>query len=51
MKFLGQDITNATIRTFKHGMSHIWRNRHKHGLVLDYTGTESGAAALLAAAV
>ena len=38
VKFLGQDITNATIRDrSKHGMSHIPEDRHKHGLVLDYT--------------
>ena len=38
VKFLGQDITNATIRErSKHGMSHIPEDRHKHGLVLDYT--------------
>lgn len=34
----GKDITNATIRTrSKDGMSHIPEDRHKHGLVLDYT--------------
>ncbi len=34
----GQDITNATIRSrSKMGMSHIPEDRHKHGLVLDYT--------------
>lgn len=34
----GQDITNASIRTrSKDGMSHIPEDRHKHGLVLDYT--------------
>ena len=38
VKFMGQDITNATIRErSKHGMSHIPEDRHKHGLVLDYT--------------
>ena len=38
VKFLGQDITNTTIRErSKHGMSHIPEDRHKHGLVLDYT--------------
>ncbi len=35
---LGQDITKAPIRTrSKLGMSHIPEDRHKHGLVLDYT--------------
>ncbi|MGN0975655.1 MAG: ABC transporter ATP-binding protein [Gemmiger sp.] len=34
----GQDITAATIRErSKAGMSHIPEDRHKHGLVLDYT--------------
>ncbi|MBO5152889.1 MAG: ABC transporter ATP-binding protein [Eubacterium sp.] len=36
--FEGKDITNATIREkSKSGMSHIPEDRHKHGLVLDYT--------------
>ena len=36
--FEGKDITNATIREkSKAGMSHIPDDRHKHGLVLDYT--------------
>lgn len=36
--FEGRDITNATIREkSKAGMSHIPEDRHKHGLVLDYT--------------
>lgn len=36
--FNGQDITNATIREkSKGGMSHIPEDRHKHGMVLDYT--------------
>ena len=34
----GQDITHAKIRKrAKTGMSHIPEDRHKHGLVLDYT--------------
>jgi ABC-type uncharacterized transport systems, ATPase components len=34
----GQDITKAPIRyRSTHGMSHIPEDRHKHGLVLDYT--------------
>ncbi len=34
----GKDITNARIRDrSKGGMSHIPEDRHKHGLVLDYT--------------
>lgn len=34
----GKDISKATIRTrSKTGMSHIPEDRHKHGLVLDYT--------------
>ncbi len=34
----GQDISHATIRTrSKDGMSHIPEDRHKHGLILDYT--------------
>ncbi len=36
--FKGQDITKASIREkSKMGMSHIPEDRHKHGLVLDYT--------------
>ncbi len=34
----GQDITGASIRSrSRSGMSHIPEDRHKHGLVLDYT--------------
>ncbi|HKM29177.1 MAG TPA: ABC transporter ATP-binding protein [Bacilli bacterium] len=34
----GQDITNASIRKrSKSGMSHIPGDRHKHGLILDFT--------------
>ena len=34
----GKDITNASIRErSKDGMSHIPEDRHKHGLVLDYS--------------
>ncbi len=36
--FEGKDITGATIREkSKAGMSHIPEDRHKHGLILDYT--------------
>lgn len=36
--FDGRDITNASIRErSRSGMSHIPEDRHKHGLVLDYT--------------
>jgi len=36
--FCGKDITKATIRErSKMGISHIPEDRHKHGLVLDYT--------------
>jgi simple sugar transport system ATP-binding protein len=36
--FHGKDITKATIRErAKSGMSHIPEDRHKHGLVLDYS--------------
>ena len=36
--FQGKDITNAPIRQRSiSGMSHIPEDRHKHGLVLDYT--------------
>ena len=39
---MGQDITSASIRTrSKTGMSHIPEDRHKHGLVLDYTLEEN----------
>ena len=35
---LGQDITRASIRyRSTHGMSHIPEDRHKHGLVLDFS--------------
>ena len=38
VKFCGQDITAAPIRKRSlMGMSHIPEDRHKHGLVLDYT--------------
>ncbi len=38
VSFLGQDITKTSIREkSKMGMSHIPEDRHKHGLVLDYT--------------
>jgi simple sugar transport system ATP-binding protein len=38
VKLCGQDITNAPIRKRSTmGMSHIPEDRHKHGLVLDYT--------------
>jgi simple sugar transport system ATP-binding protein len=34
----GKDITNESIRSrSKDGMSHIPEDRHKHGLILDYT--------------
>jgi len=36
--FSNKDITNAAIQTlYKHGLSHIPEDRHKYGLVLDYT--------------
>lgn len=38
----GKDITKATIRTrSESGMSHIPEDRHKHGLVLDYSLEEN----------
>ena len=38
VRLLGQDITDASIRKRSvSGMSHIPEDRHKHGLVLDYT--------------
>ena len=38
IELCGQDITNASIRKRStSGMSHIPEDRHKHGLVLDYT--------------
>ncbi len=38
----GRDITDAPIRTrSKDGMSHIPEDRHKHGLILDYTLEEN----------
>lgn len=36
--FLGKDLTNATVRERStSGISHIAEDRHKHGLILDYT--------------
>jgi simple sugar transport system ATP-binding protein len=38
VQLLGENITNKSIRYRNtHGMSHIPEDRHKHGLVLDYT--------------
>ena len=38
VNFMGQDITKAPIRKRSlMGMSHIPEDRHKHGMVLDYT--------------
>lgn len=38
ISFCGKDITNASIRERSvMGMSHIPEDRHKHGMVLDYT--------------
>jgi simple sugar transport system ATP-binding protein len=38
IKMDGKDITKASIRSrSKNGMSHIPEDRHKHGLVLDYS--------------
>ena len=38
ISFCGKDITHAAIRErSKDGMSHIPEDRHKHGLILDYT--------------
>ncbi|OQY39623.1 MAG: heme ABC transporter ATP-binding protein [Spirochaetaceae bacterium 4572_7] len=38
----GNDITNLSIKDrFKNGISHIPEDRHKHGLVLDYTVEEN----------
>ena len=42
IKLLGEDITNKNIRYRNtHGMSHIPEDRHKHGLVLDYSLEEN----------
>ena len=38
ISFCGKDITHASIRErSKDGISHIPEDRHKHGLILDYT--------------
>ena len=37
----GEDITNSPIRKRNQKMSHIPEDRHKHGLVLDYTLEEN----------
>lgn len=42
IEFLGKDITKASIRNrLKMGMSHIPEDRHKHGLILDYSLEEN----------
>ena len=42
VKLLGENITNKSIRYRNtHGMSHIPEDRHKHGLVLDYSLEEN----------
>ena len=42
IKLLGEDITNKSIRHRNtHGISHIPEDRHKHGLVLDYSLEEN----------
>lgn len=42
VKMKGEDITHKSIRYKNtHGMSHIPEDRHKHGLVLDYTLEEN----------
>lgn len=42
IKLCGKDITGASVRDrSKQGMSHIPEDRHKHGLVLDYTVAEN----------
>ncbi|MCR4695397.1 MAG: ABC transporter ATP-binding protein [Pseudobutyrivibrio sp.] len=42
IELCGQDITQKSIRYKNtHGMSHIPEDRHKHGLVLDYTLEEN----------
>jgi simple sugar transport system ATP-binding protein len=42
VSLLGEDITNKSIRYRNtHGMSHIPEDRHKHGLVLDYSLEEN----------
>ncbi len=42
VKLCGQDITHTSVRhRSKLGMSHIPEDRHKHGLVLDYTLAEN----------
>ncbi len=42
ISFMGDDITHKSIRYKNtHGMSHVPEDRHKHGLVLDYTLEEN----------
>ena len=42
IELLGEDITNKSIRYRNtHGMSHVPEDRHKHGLVLDYSLEEN----------
>ena len=37
VKICGEDISHASIKKRGHNMSHIPEDRHKHGLVLDFT--------------
>jgi ABC-type uncharacterized transport system ATPase subunit len=42
IQLLGKDITNQSARTVSEsGMSHIPEDRHKHGLILDFTLSEN----------
>ncbi len=42
VRLMGKDITHASIRQRSvQGMSHIPEDRHKHGLILDYTLAEN----------
>jgi ABC-type uncharacterized transport system ATPase subunit len=42
IQLLGKDITNQSVRSIaESGMSHIPEDRHKHGLILDFTLSEN----------
>ena len=41
VRLCGRDITHASIRSRSENMSHIPEDRHKHGLILDFTLEEN----------
>ena len=42
VKFMGEDVTHASIMShYRHDMCHVPEDRHKHGLILDFTLKEN----------